>query len=242
MMEEMKFIGGVDFKDLRAQRIQVYNKITIDLAGVRADQEMVFTGNYIYGIEASDGTANIDIRLNEKFRSTINIKQGRGVRAPFYRFYVTNAAQAGKSLTLIIGVEAEQFEIIDNLTSIVVSGIIGTYQQVLGNAWVSEGPVTPVGADEILADTGQLVAGVYDFSILANQAGAYTGFNKLQHRNALNNASVMDHPGFSSYIETGGAPLAIKAYAMGTDERLRVVSGASCTSLTVVSIWWMRRT
>lgn len=124
--EKQKFIGGIDFDELKAQRVQLYNTITINLATVRANEEMVFTGNYIYALEATDVDANLDIRFNELFRATINVKKGRGVRVPFYRFYITNTAQAGKSVTLAIGIEASDFEIFDVGKALGITGLVYT--------------------------------------------------------------------------------------------------------------------
>ena len=120
--EKQKFIGGIDFDELKAQRVQLYNTITVDLATARANEEMVFTGNYIYALEGTDVDANLDIRFNELFRAAITIKKGRGVRVPFYRFYLTNAAQAGKTLVLAIGIEAADFEVFDVGKALEITG------------------------------------------------------------------------------------------------------------------------
>jgi len=124
--EKQKFIGGIDFEELRAQRIQVYNSIILDLAIARTNEEMVFTGNYIYALEATDVDANLDIRFNELFRSAINIKKGRGLRIPFYRLYITNTAQADKTLTLTIGIESSDFQIFDVGKSLGITGTVDT--------------------------------------------------------------------------------------------------------------------
>lgn len=121
-MEKEKFIGGIDFDELMAQRVQLYNTITIDLTNVRVDEERVFTGNYIYALEASDVDNSLDIRFNELFRAAITIKKGRGIRIPFYRFYITNTAQAGKTITLAIGIEASDFEVFDVGKALQITG------------------------------------------------------------------------------------------------------------------------
>jgi hypothetical protein len=121
-MEKMKFIGGVDFEELKAQRIQVYNVITIDLATARTDQAFTFTGNYLYALDATDITSTLSVRLNEKFRGLLPLVKGRAVRAPFYRLYVTNSAQAGKTLTLALGVESDTFEVFDVGKALDISG------------------------------------------------------------------------------------------------------------------------
>lgn len=123
-MQKEKFIGGVNFDELRAQRIKIYDTLTLDLSTARADEEIIWTGNYLYIIEATDIDTVIQIRLNEKFRSLLPMLKGRGIRAPFYRFYVTNAAQAGKSITLAIGIESETFEVFDVGKALSITGSI----------------------------------------------------------------------------------------------------------------------
>lgn len=144
--EKQKFIGGIDFDELKAQRVQLYNTITINLATVRTNEEMVFTGNYIYALEATDVDANLDIRFNELFRAAINIKKGRGVRVPFYRFYLTNTAQAGKSITLAIGIEASDFEVFDVGKALGITGTVNVAQ--VGNLTRPAGSIQVVESDE----------------------------------------------------------------------------------------------
>jgi len=124
--EEKKFIGGIDFKELRAQRVQVYNELVIDLSVARSNDERVFTGTYVYAVEGTDVDANVDIRFNELFRANIGLVKGRGIRCPFYRFYLTNAAQAGKTITLIIGIESADFEIFDVGKALGITGLVPT--------------------------------------------------------------------------------------------------------------------
>lgn len=124
--EKQKFIGGIDFDELMSQRIQVYNTIVIDLASARSNEERTFVGNYLYVLEATDVDANLDIRFNQSFRGSIKLVKGRGVRAPFYRFYLTNIAQAAKTITLAIGVESDSFEIFDVGKALEITGSIKT--------------------------------------------------------------------------------------------------------------------
>lgn len=126
--EKQKFIGGINFEELRAQRVQVYNTIEIDLSIARSNIEYVFTGTYVYAMEATDVDAYVNIRFNELFRSNINLVKGRGVRCPFYRFYLSNAAQAGKTLTLAIGIEAADFEIFDVGKALGITGTVNVAQ------------------------------------------------------------------------------------------------------------------
>ncbi len=123
-MGTQKYIGGVNFDELRAQRVQVYNTLTLDLATARNNKELPYTGNYLYVLEATDILANVQLRFNEISMNSITVTKGRGVRVPFYRLYITNSAQAGKSMTLGIAVESETFEVLDVGKALEISGNI----------------------------------------------------------------------------------------------------------------------
>jgi len=147
-MEKQKFIGGVDFDELRAQRVQVYNTFTVDLATARTDVEYIYTGNYIYVLEATDTDTLLQVKLNEKIRNLIPLYKGRGIRAPFYRLYLTNAAQTGKSITLAIGVESDSFEVQDFGKALEISGEVYTNEWYKDTAllrafsqWGNAGPI-----------------------------------------------------------------------------------------------------
>ena len=140
--EKQKFIGGINFDELRGQRIQVYNEIVLDLNIARTNQEHVFTGTYVYASEATDVDSNVSIRFNELFRANIKLVQGRGIRCPFYRFYLTNTAQAGKSLTLVIGIESADFEIFDVGKALGITGTVVTrsmFDPTGGNTFIGGG-------------------------------------------------------------------------------------------------------
>jgi len=122
--EKQKYIGGINFDELRGQRVQLYNEIVVNLAVARTNEEHIFTGTYVYVIESTDVDSNVSIRFNELFRSNIRLVQGRGVRCPFYRFYLTNTAQAGKAITLVIGIESADFEIFDVGKALGITGIV----------------------------------------------------------------------------------------------------------------------
>ena len=239
--EKMKFIGGVDFDDLRAQRVQLYNKIEVSLENARDNEEMVFTGNYIYGLEASSNTANLDVRLNEKFRGTVNILKGRGIRAPFYRFYLSNAAQSGQSITLVVGIEAEQFEVIDNLTAISVSGTLTIIEQNLADGWDNSGTVSNPAANQTLNDTGQLTAGIYDFLFYAASNVSGTCDFLIQHRDAPNTGNVKTQRVWGPTAYPGNDEWRIYGRRMAQNERMRVRITTAQVGVVHTGLLWVRR-
>lgn len=106
-------IGDVDFEELKNQRLQLYDTLTFDLASARSDVELAFVGTYIYAIEVTGTDANIQVKFNESFRKAITLVKNRGLRIPFYRLFLSNVAQAGKSITLVVGSESDIFEVFD---------------------------------------------------------------------------------------------------------------------------------
>ena len=243
MEGKQKFIGGIDFEELQAQRIQFYRTITVSLATAHTDKEIGFTGNYLYALEATDVDATFSIRFNERFCSLIPLHKGRGVRTPFYRFYITNTAQAGKTITLAIGVESETFEIFDVGKALEITGPIAgitdpveVYGQNLANGWATEGSLVDPATDALLADTGGLDAGIYDFYIYiaTSAAGMLT---TLQHRNAANTANIKGQD-FRSETYTGHCW--IRGYSIAASERLRVIHGGSAGTVQV-SIFHIKR-
>ena len=153
-MEKDRFIGQVDFEELRSQRIQVYRTIELDLTTARADVKMDFTGNYVYALDATDIDSTLSLRLNEQSRSLLPLYKGRGYKAPFYRFFVTNAVQAGKTLTLAIGIESGTFEVFDVGKALEISGSIYTStwlkDALEGNAFTARISRAPTAGNYIL--------------------------------------------------------------------------------------------
>lgn len=92
---------------LKKRRPRHYQKLTFDLAIARTNERFWCVGDFI-GVETITGSCTV--RLNEVSRDAINLQKARKIYTPFYRFYMTNSAQAGKTLTLYIGGEAS-FEI-----------------------------------------------------------------------------------------------------------------------------------
>ena len=121
-MERKKFIGGVDFEELRSQRIKVYDTFTIDVTTLTSDREFVVAGNYLYVLDATDIDVSVNVKFNEKMHKSIEIFKGRGIRSPFYRLYFSWAAQAGKIITIAVGTESQSFEILDLGKALEITG------------------------------------------------------------------------------------------------------------------------
>jgi len=98
---------------VKTNRLASIETITIKLDNARTDEALELAGLVIYGAEATDTTCLLQVRHNEISSGLINIVKGYGVAYPFYRLYLTNTAQANKTITLTVG-RASPFNVIDN--------------------------------------------------------------------------------------------------------------------------------
>jgi len=100
-------------RDIRQNRPQVYKTLTLDLSTARSEYELPIAGNYLVVIDATDLNANIQLRFNEVAADTLTLKKRQGWKIPFYRLYISNAAQVGLSITLAYGLSETPLERID---------------------------------------------------------------------------------------------------------------------------------
>lgn len=95
---------------LDANRIST---ITIALTVVRTRKEIRIGGNFLWASDATDGGATIKLAFTESEADAgITFKRGSMVAGMRYgKIFVTNAAQAGKTMTLTYAVEAPELRI-----------------------------------------------------------------------------------------------------------------------------------
>jgi len=79
-----------------------YGQKIIDLTTARADVEIKLSGKRI-SIISSTATAAVYLQLDTRDAVKLDLRQYRTIQASFERLYLTHAAQAGKSISLIIG-------------------------------------------------------------------------------------------------------------------------------------------
>ncbi len=96
--------------ELKRQRVKYYTILNYTLDDARANDPLFIAGAYVY-VLTLDGTAKI--RLNEISSDEIDLFKYRQIASPFYRIFLTHTAQAGKTLSIAIGVGAEVFSLQD---------------------------------------------------------------------------------------------------------------------------------
>ena len=95
---------------LKIDRTKSFILYTLPLNDARRDEEFVISGSYIYVLE-TDG--NLSLRFNEISNDIIPLQKYRTIETPFYRLFLTNSAQTGKTIKLAIGIETNIFNIQD---------------------------------------------------------------------------------------------------------------------------------
>lgn len=112
-------------------RPQIYKTVTLDLSTARSEVEVPLSGNYLVVFEATDFSSNVKVRFNESYMDALTLTKSRGLRIPFYRVFISNEAQAGKSVTLIFGVSDATIEALAQV-EVTMSGLIDASGSVVG--------------------------------------------------------------------------------------------------------------
>ena len=138
-------------EEIRRKRIKTYHVLDFTLDSARDNEVLHITGSYIYILNL-DGACSI--RLNEASSDSIDLLKFRVISSPFYRFFLTHPAQAGKTLKLAIGVESEFFSLQD-FQSPDLAVLTGYGQELRNNFSYNYG--TQVSKNAVLAAAGTII-------------------------------------------------------------------------------------
>lgn len=96
----------------RAQTVQI---VTIDLSTAQTLKELKMTGNTVWALDATSNAAALTVRFNEQSGQGVTFKKGMFLKGiNFDRVFVTNTAQSGATITLLVAVEGDQLIAIEN--------------------------------------------------------------------------------------------------------------------------------
>jgi len=100
---QISLLSSQDLYDfLRVSKPSIYHKFEIDLTIPRLDQEFKIQGTFFQILQISQG-AKISVRFNEPSNQPILFDNTQLIFIPFYRFFVSNEVQVGKTATLFVG-------------------------------------------------------------------------------------------------------------------------------------------
>lgn len=126
-----------------------FHTIKIDLSVARNNERLKVTGNVLWAITASDLTAALNIKMNEQISEGIDYAQGLVISgAQFDQLFLTNAAQAGKSITLFYGVQ---------IAPLFIQNFSQSFTSISGNVSVTSGATFTTNADVNCANAANTV-------------------------------------------------------------------------------------
>ncbi|MFH0772545.1 MAG: hypothetical protein V1933_08005 [Candidatus Omnitrophota bacterium] len=90
-------------------------KLIIPLDNALVEKQLDLEGNFIGVIEATDVSSYLDIKFNTTDTEIVRFTKGLSFIRPFRKLFLTCAAQAGKSIELLISAYSPQdFQLIDH--------------------------------------------------------------------------------------------------------------------------------
>lgn len=83
-----------------------YRVVELDLATARKDEKLNLQGTLFWAIDGTDSKVKITVKIDDQINDAIPVYPGIEVSGiPFDQLYITNAAQAGKTITLFIAMD-----------------------------------------------------------------------------------------------------------------------------------------
>lgn len=95
-------------KKLRSVKPTLYNVLVISLATARTgvESEAFPVAGDFFTLQDISGAATAKVVFNEPDKDKIDLSDHLRILIPFYRFFIVNTAQAGETLTIIVGRES----------------------------------------------------------------------------------------------------------------------------------------
>jgi len=101
---------------LRSSKPTFFNRLSLNTATTRTNEKHEIVGNFLKVENPEDVDVSVYVRLNELESEPIDLTKEGLIKAPIYRFYITNSAGTG-TLNLTVG-RAFGFELQDAITKV----------------------------------------------------------------------------------------------------------------------------
>ena len=88
-----------------------YHKHRFDLPTARADLELAFAGDFLYVSQASSASALASVKLNRNTNEALELQIGTTIKTIFTKFFISNVAQSGEWIDVIVGVNFEKMDL-----------------------------------------------------------------------------------------------------------------------------------
>lgn len=183
----MRIYGRDDSRSAVSQsqfgiRSNIVNTMTLDLSNARQEVRINIGGSVLWALDATSRNALINVKLNDQNWGSIPIRQGFFIRGvPYSQIYITHAAQAGETITLLYAVEEDPSQISIMNPSLFTQEVDLTKATVLDTvadvtlAAAATTQILAANADRRAAFISNLVGNANTMRIGDNNAGATRG-------------------------------------------------------------------
>ncbi len=87
-----------------------YHKHRINLSVARADLSVYFAGDFFYVEKTSSASALASVKLNRNTNESLDLQAGSRINTVFTQYFITNTAQSGEWLDVIVGINFEKMD------------------------------------------------------------------------------------------------------------------------------------
>ena len=87
-----------------------YHRHRFDLTTARTDLFFAFAGDFLYVARASSASAAAAIKFNRARNDRLDLQAGTTIKTVFKNFWLTNVAQSGEYIDVIVGVNFEKMD------------------------------------------------------------------------------------------------------------------------------------
>ncbi|MFZ2148841.1 MAG: hypothetical protein WAV28_16630 [Sedimentisphaerales bacterium] len=127
-----------------------YQKKRIDLTLARTNEQFFLAGAYLCVEDVSDTAVTATIRLNKDSNDELDLVNGVEIETLFGQFYITNAAQPGEWLDLIIGADFKYKKKGEGGGGLIGDTYVDVYRSI--NQSIPAGVITQVDFDTKIID------------------------------------------------------------------------------------------
>jgi hypothetical protein len=157
--------------------------ITLELTTARILDEIKITGNFLWAIDSSGADVAVTVFFNTQGTTGIPFAAGLSIAGqPFNKIYVTHAAQAGQTITLVYGVESPGGFRLTNKSTTIQTVQVARPTTFTGNTTKSVG----LTAVEMITTSGTRREAI------VNYISAGTGKLYVGHSNAVTTANGIE--------------------------------------------------
>ncbi len=100
----------IRLKEQVDRKFENYKVFEINLATARIDDKLPLAGDFLYVESVSSESATATVKLNKNRNDAITLKHHRKIETVFTELHITNTAQAGETMTIVVGINFKLYD------------------------------------------------------------------------------------------------------------------------------------